>query len=175
MYLTSDTCHNKGTLEGTRKLITLKQAHSPKQCLLKILQEGWNTCNGLPSNQLNSVNTCTWNRHLIQLSRDINEIQETRSRLRAWKGIQLEIANDNLIGPVMLSFGGCKLEMAKHMGRQELLVQKKFWQLYSADGIRLLFNVPQTLGNWTIISKMHSLEQLAQVVELLQKRADQVN
>lgn len=85
-----------------------------------------------PSNWLHSVNTCTWNRHLIQLSRVINEIQETRSRLQAWKGIQLEIANEDLINQIMFSFRGCKLEMAKHMGKQEPQLQEIFLQLYRA-------------------------------------------
>lgn len=76
---------------------------------------------------------------------------------------------EDLIDPIMFSFGGHKLEMAKYIGRQELQLQGISLLLYSVDGIRLMFKVSPILWNWTLISKMHSLEQLAQVVELLCK------
>lgn len=58
---------------------------------------------------------------------------------------------------------------SKMYGEMGAPIGRIFLQLYSANGDKQLFKVPPILGNWTQISKMHTLEELAQIVELIWK------
>lgn len=58
---------------------------------------------------------------------------------------------------------------SKMYGEKGAPIARILLQLYSSNGNKQLFKVPPILGNWTQISNMHTLEELAQAVELIWK------